>query len=253
MFTLFTLFPGFAFAWQTTLFLEEGIGRLKGYTQTPRGGDYNTTSLERPSYDDVGVSTDLFFHGEIALSHRYLFAFVDYYELKAEGAKALDHDLLTHSKFIPHGFSFDMNTKYDWFQAGFGFDSRHLFDNWRIKPRVAANWLKYSYEFTSPFASSQRSFDLISATLGVNIERYISDCFFIDAFGEISLPVSELRLYDGSIGLNYTVLLSSKWAFYPRLSVGFLSIDYEDRQNVPNHLSYQNAPYIALGIKLALN
>jgi len=248
---MMVLFPILAHAWQANIMVEEGFGKLHGYVQTPRGGDYNTTSEQRPSYKDVGVSFDTFFHSEIALSHSHVFAFIDYFYLSTESGKALSDDLLTHSRFIPAGYSFDMKVRYHWYQFGLGFDSESWFEKWRIAPRVAANWLNYLYEFSSPVAQSERGFNLMSATVGLKIERFLNPCLSIDAFGEISIPVSELELFDASIGVNYTVTVNRHINLYPRLSVGILSMDYEDLQKVPNHFLYQSAPYLAFSLNFA--
>src|SRR5258708_7508156 len=101
-------------AWQGTLLLEEGIGKLRGFTQTPKGGDYDTTSEERPSFKEIGHSYDAFFHAEAAIYCKYVWAFINYHYLNPEDETVLESDLLTHNRFIPSGMPFEMQTRYNW-------------------------------------------------------------------------------------------------------------------------------------------
>lgn len=235
-------------AWEGSLLLEEGIGKLRGYAQTPRGGDYNTTSEGRPSFEEMGHKYDPFFHSEAALQYQHVWAFVNYFHLTPDNDTLLDNDLLTHSRFIPANTHFDMNVHYNWYQAGLGFDTADYFATWRFKPYVAANWVKYHYGFTSPVAHSHRDFNLMTATMGVKIEHCLSIGWLLDANAEVALPISELELFDASIGLNYTFLIGQHFGIRPRASLGMIYIDYEDLQKIPNHLRYQSTPYAALGL-----
>lgn len=235
-------------AWEGSLLLEEGIGKLRGFAQTPQGGDYNTTSERRPSFKEMGHEYDPFFHGEATIQYQHVWTFVNYFHLTPDTQTHLDNDLLTHNRFIPTNSPFDMNVHYNWYQAGIGFDTANYNRTWQFKPYVAANWLKYHYGFSSPIAHSHRDFNLLTATIGVKIEYCLKTCWLIDANAELALPISELELFEGSIGLNYTFLMGQHFGIRPRASIGMIYIDYEDLQKIPNHLRYQSSPYASLGL-----
>lgn len=235
-------------AWESEWLIEEAYGNLRGYTQTPKGGNYNTSSEDRPSYEEMGILQDPFLHAKATLYNKHFLAYFEYFRLRPHNDTILAHDLLTHSKFIPAGSPFEMSVHYNWYQLGIGFDSGEYFKHWFMEFSVAANWLKYIYHFSSPFAISARDFNLLAASLGLKVERCLGNNWLFDASAEVSLPLSRLYLINGSAGLSYSFVLNNSILVRPRLSVGGLYLDYEDTQKIPNHLRYQSTPYAALGL-----
>lgn len=235
-------------AWENSILLEGGMGKLRGFTQTPKGGDYNTTSENRPSFEEIGHTHDPFFHAEVTSHYEKIWGFVNYIHLTPANETCLDTDLLTHSRFIPATTPFEMNVHFNWYELGIGFDTADIFPRWQIQPYLAVNWLKYFYGFSSPVNNSHRDFNLLAASAGLKIEGQVAKGWLMDAKVDITLPLSELELLEASMGLNYTFSTNPHYAIRSRASIGGLYIDYEDRQNIPNHIRYQSSPYAAIGL-----
>jgi hypothetical protein len=235
-------------AWENSILIEGGIGQLKGFVQTPRGGDYNTTSERRPSFEEIDHRHDPFFHAELTSHYEKIWGFVNYFHLTPANETSLETDLLTHSRFIPATTPFEMNVHFNWYELGIGFDTAEIFSRWKIQPYLAANWLKYYYGFSSPVHDSHRNFNLLAGSAGLKVEGKVAKDWLIDAKVDITLPLTELELFEASVGLNYTFSPHPHCAIRSRASLGSLYIDYEDRQKIPNHIRYQSSPYAALGL-----
>lgn len=232
-------FPTFLHAAEIHGLLEVGEGWLQGYTQIPRGGDYHSTSFHRPTYEEMGLDYNPLIHANASFSHCHGFLFVDYIRLTPHQTFTLSENLLTHSFFIPSGTSMDTYVHYNWYQLGLGYDTQNRFESWQWQFYLAANLLKFHYHFWTPRAKSDRSFNLFDTTIGFNTNKALSPHWKMNIEVDVSLPLTQLTLFNAGIGLSY---------YYARLMIGALYIDYEDHQNIPNHLRYQLAPYVSIGL-----
>jgi hypothetical protein len=228
--------------------LESGIGHLQGYTQIPKGGNLNSTSLERPSFDEMGLQHNVFFHADVSLHVRSFFAFVDYYRFTPSKNFTLDNSLITHSLFIPAGSTMDVSVHYNWYQGGLGYQTENLLDQWQLQFTLAANWFKLHYDFWSPIASSSRYFTQVTATAGLDALHALSEHWLIDLSGEVALPLTTLRMLQLGLGFRYLFTPCRSQSPFAQLTLGMLYLDFEDRQKLPNHFKYQLAPYVSVAI-----
>lgn len=244
---LFLILPFSLQGWEGGLLLEEGWGALHGYTQIPKGGSYETTSNERPSFNEIDLSHNAIFHAQGILQYKQAFTAFNYYRFTPSQNTFLDYDLLTHSQFIPAGSPFAATIHYNWYQLGWGWELKEYSPQWFFRPALAIDWLKFMYHFEAPTAQSRRQFNLLTASLHFQVEHVINPKWQIHASGGASLPFSRLQLYTASLGSQYTLPLTQYIAFYPRLTIGGIYVDYEDGQIIPNHFRYEMAPYVSLG------
>lgn len=244
-----SLLPFSLYSWQTELLVAAGGGVLQGYTQIPRGGDFATTSYQRPSFDELGLTHDPFVHIEAKLSHQRGFVFCDYFRFTPHQDSTLSKDLRSHSFLIPAGSPLDVRVHYNWYQTGIGFNTLDYFETWQFQPTIAANFVKFNYRFWAPTAKSRRHFDLMVPTFGLRAQHPLSRKWELEIEGETSTPMGRLTLANAEIGLNYILTSTRYGALFPRMMLGIIHIDFQDQQKIPNHFRYKLAPYLSFGIR----
>lgn len=233
---------------QAFVFFNGGNATIKGFAQTPKGGSVGTTYFNRPSFTEVNLVKDAITQLGIGIKLNKQTLLIDYYKLHLHGDNSLTNDLLTHARFIPQGQPLSINLKYDWYRLGIGHD--FLIHPWTVMPFLRGNLINYSYQFNAPAAHSKRAFDLGGVTAGINSAYALTTHWQIALQGEMSIPFSRLKIYQGSIGLNYQGKLSTSISYVPQLALSTFRIDYLDKQLVPNHIRYHAQPYINAGLLL---
>jgi hypothetical protein len=234
-------------AMKTFIYANESYDRVHGFIQTPQGGSIGTTSLGRPTFDELNIHHDHFYALGAAVQFDDYFALFDYHHFSPHGSTILNQSLMTHAKFIPVGSSFEMSMDYDLFTIGFG-KHFHFSNHWTVSPALLANLLNYHYEFYSPPLSSARSFSLVGVDLGVKVQYDFTKKFAVDFMGAISLPVSNTDLYAADLGLSYRLRPSHHVHIIPRIALGYFQLDYKDEQTIPNHICYTGFPTVSFGV-----
>lgn len=225
-------------------------GKLSGFAQTPRGGDYGTTSFHRPSFDEMDTSTNGFYSFGAGLKYNDYFTLFEYCHLHSQGENNLSQNLITHGQTIPQGRHFMMNIEYDWYRLSWGKDFSVNFDNrWVVTPSLRANLLKYHYHFDAMPNQSSRTFNLANIDLGLKLEYFLTT--FISSYlqANYALPLSHLQIRSANIGVSYR-FISQHLTLTPKIALGFLQLDYQDEQNVPNYIRYKLAPQGLIGLEI---
>jgi len=230
------------------IYADGGYAHVTGFSQTPKGGAMYTTSFERPTYTEAGINTDSFYALGAGYEKENYFIEVEYENLNPHGSKVLTQNLTTHDKYIPAKNGFNMNVEWNWYSLGFG-RQFHVDHIWIITSAIYANFMQYQYHFSSPVASSKRAFNMGALTVGVKFEYLFTSTFSSDIEAKATLPVSNLNIQNYTLGFNYKIT-SPHFEFVPRVAIGFLLIDYEDNQLVPNHMKYRAFPQGILGFNV---
>jgi len=224
------------------------LAHVTGLAQTPRGGNIGTSNLAHPSFADVNIQHDNIYGVGIGGRYNDYFAAFDYHHWHPQGSNVLQQNLTTHGRFIPAGNVFNMQVIYDWCRLGFGKNYFFLNDRLTFSPLIIGNWLQYHYEFSSIPASSIRTYTLLAANVGFEVDYQIMPRLSAFFQTNVSIPVSNLNISQAVFGFAYDVLCFSRVTITPNISLGFLRIDYEDNQTFRNHLRYRAWPYVNLGL-----
>lgn len=239
------LFSLNAQAWQGYLFSSIGSSHFNGYSQIPKGGMPGTSSTQRPSFKEVGVNQEGFFNVALGLKHQSYYAQIDYFHFNPHGNTILTQDLTTHAQFITKGRSFNFETEYHWYCGQMGKD--FYIADVKISPTLQVNYLQYDYGFSSPPIASHRAFSPVALGVGLNIEYAINPQLSTYLQGALTFP-SNLTIKNATWGLNYQFAPLYHLLIVPRLMIGWLQIDFQDNQTLPNHIHFNALPYGALGI-----
>lgn len=230
--------------WQGWLFAQAGYGWVKGFSQTPKGGNIGTTTLGRPTFEEIHLKHDNYQEWGAGLRYGSYFTILDYQSFNLDGENILTEDLTTHAKTIPKNTLFNMHIQYHWFSLLLG--KAFQYHRWLWSPLLQGNWIKYAYDFTS-IHQSRRAFSLSTLSAGLKIQYHFEPQIWLEMSGLQSLPINRVSLSQMNLTIHYTIeALSSR--FIPKIGVGYLQMDYRDHQVMPNHIRYALKPYFFVGL-----
>ena len=76
----------------------------------------------------------------------------------------------------------------------------------------------------------------------------INPIFTATVSAHATLPISNLRITEANAALHW--LVYDDWAkLTPYVGIGYLKIDFEDNQTVPNHYRYKMNSNFSIGLK----
>lgn len=148
------------------------IGKTEGFVQIPKGGKNGTTSLERPTYRELGIKNiafpELVFQSE--WNKTILSTGLKYKTFR--GNSILMEDLITHSKFIPANS--EINTKHEYinYNLSLGYKLFNL-NYFSFTPIVEFSMTHFGYKYSAKtpndsIIESGRSFDWGQLNVGLS-------------------------------------------------------------------------------------
>lgn len=239
-----------AYALEASFAFDFSGGPIKGYTQIPRGGDYNSTSYQRPTYAEVDINNNFYWDVEADFRYKQFYAFFEFDKIKADKRHALAEDLTSHGQFMPATVLFKKCVHFDWYRAGMGWSFQSPNKRWILTPLYLANFIKFNYMFYAWPKSSGRSFNLITGLFGLDALYKLTPKVTIRASGMSTLPLSNLTIYNALMAIEYAFIDTPALKFIPRFGIEYIEIDYQDEQNIPNHFRYEAKPHAMIGVKL---
>jgi hypothetical protein len=227
-------------------------GPVSGYLQTPAGGAPGTSDHERPTFDELDID-DVVYAGIAAflpLSERTrIYVGGEWIDMSSSGT--LDEPLISRVPF-PAGASFDATVAFDWYRLGL----EHRIDlagpRFRIAPKVELAVLEFDYELRTPDQSADRAYAKPAARVGVELTWRASDAVGLSLEGSASLPYPDTMPMIATTGgrIEARLVDTDDLAVLLFAGAGLLYIDYEDSQDLPNHIHLEIAPTYEGGIRL---
>lgn len=237
-------------AWEGSFAFDFSGGSIKGFTQIPRGGDYFSTSYNRPTFEEVDLNRNFYWGIDFGLKYKVLKVFFEFDKIKAEKRNRLDIPLASHGQFMPAGVQFKPCVHYDWYRLGVGKAFNSTNKKWELTPLLIGNFLRFRYAFYSWPSASSRGFNLVTGGFGLDASYQISPKIKLHAFGSSTLPLSNLTLYQALFAIEYTLIQTPALKLLPRIGIEIFEVDYRDEQNIPNYFRYEAKPHIMVGFKL---
>ena len=236
-------------AWQMGGYAQFNDADIKGFQQTPKGGTVESTSPERPTFDELNIKSKNYpTFGLWSAYKAYKLSF-DYLPLRLQGETILSSPLVTHAIPIPAGSFFHAETNDDLYILGLS----RIFKiniNWEISPSLKINGLDHHYEFQSGGFSSTRAFFATGLGLGLDTSYVFTNNIELNAAIAVSIPVTSLEVYQAKIALAYRWYPSNNLLIKPYATVGWNKIEFKDNQPIPNYLQFRLSPAWGLGLSL---
>jgi len=236
---LFLLLPSVASADGFGIFVKKGYAPISGYIQTPAGGNPGTSDMKRPTFEELDVDHTDYMDIDLYYRSRKYTPYISLRLMDGDSSGILEKDLTTRGQTFSIGDSYDHETSFNIYRFGAKYDFAYL------SPKVELAVMDFDYEFESTGIQAERSYTKSAVRFGAE------KTFKIDAL-EIMLEAS------GSVPLSntpeiYTVGAGVKYWFAEYVNVGldvqYFYLDYEDDQDLPNHLRLEMQPAISLFIQ----
>ena len=138
IYLLFFAFPtGVAFAgdWSFSMGGQVTYAQVDGFQQTPRGGQIGSTSLKRPSFDEIGIKNHTNFQLTAQVNYdSFLMAF-HFIPSHLNGDTQLSSNLITHNILLSAGTYFKAKVNDELYNLQFGYVFE-LCSRWHLTPKL---------------------------------------------------------------------------------------------------------------------
>lgn len=231
-------------------------GSIDGFLQTPSGGHRGTTSHKRPTFDELGINTVLSFDSSLN-AHWKMHTLTFGAQLNRVSESSTLHNPLTSRNItFPANSEVDSDIRLDWYRVGYlyTFDLSRK-DNKKtifISPGVDTALLDFNYKLKGHDDQHvDRSYKKAALRLLCNIDWMIIEGLDLQAKASISLPISNTpSIVNLSLVAEKLIFSKSGITGSAYLGVAYQKIEYEDNQDVPNHIKAEMWPLVTTGLKL---
>ena len=227
-------------------------GPVEGFLQTPAGGRPGSSSEKRPALEELNIDDGLFYDLELAAAWKRLAIFAGAQWIHLDGRSTLDEPLITHGESYAAGDQVGAEINFDWYRFGGGWKFEAFEGRVEIAPKLEFALLDFRYELSDAIQNTKRDYMKAVVRPGLLLLYQASPRLVLRVDGATSLPLSNTpQISTVTAGVEYKVFKSQPridpWLF---LGGGFERIDYEDNQELPNHVELELGPFISGGIVL---
>lgn len=234
--------------------------KIDGFVQIPKGGQFGTTSLKRPTFNEMGINRINFpeFQAQANWENFSVYGDIKYSTFK--GNATLKDNLISHNKILPKNSYFKTTHKYINYTLGLKYNlysQKHL----EIKPLVEMSFCDFSYKYdaTTPNQtkiSSKRNFGWGQANVGLEIINPITDKYSIETTFKYALKHKKVRKY-------YNLNIINKYNIYTNdtlnsklnilFGIGYGKSKFKDRQqDRQNHIVQTIKPNFIFGLEYTI-
>lgn len=228
-------------------------GPISGYVQVPLGGNPGTTSSRRPTLKELGIDDAAFYEVTGRLQWGHVGLFGGYSGLELGETSTLSETLVSHGVTFPAGSPIHSSIQLDVANVGagwrFDFDGRRL----QLFPKIDVALFDFSDSLDSTSAAhAARSYRDVAVRLGAEASYDLGHGFGLELDGDASLPIAQTPQLANVTGrVAYHLFPASRVRATLFLGCGARWIDFEDTQEVPNHVSVRSAPLLTGGFTVS--
>jgi hypothetical protein len=231
-------------------------GSIDGFLQTPSGGNQGTTSHKRPTFDELGINTVLSFDGSLN-AHYKMHTLIAGAQLNRFSENSILHDpLISRNISFPANSEVASDIRLDWYRFGylytFDLSPKNHKKTFFISPGIDIALLDFHYELKGHEDQHvDRAYKKGALRLLCNIDWKIIEGLDLQARASGSLPISNTpSIINLSLAAEKHLFSKSGITGSVYLGVAYEKIEYEDNQDVPNHIKAEMWPLVSTGLKL---
>ncbi len=228
-------------------------GAASGFLQTPEGGQPGSSSSRRPTLHELGIDDTPFYEGSLRVQIHHFGLYGGYQHIGLQGDGTLTSDLVSRGVTFPAGSPVETDTRVDWYSVGAGWKIMTLERRLELFPKAEVAFLDYHYELSGAGQSVNRDFVKACVRLGLESSYHFSRVLSLRLNADASPPISNTPQIARVAGILELQLLPRSKTVRPVvfLGTGAQRIDYEDNQDLPNHVRVDLAPYGTAGLGLS--
>ena len=232
--------------------------KIEGFVQIPKGGQFGTTSLKRPTFNEMGIDEINFPELQTQINWEKLSIYGDIKYSTFKGEATLKEDLITHSKIIPKNSSFKTKHKYIDYTLGIKYNL-YSFKFTKFKPLFEYSIRDFSYKYKADILnqnnkiSGKRSFGWGQANIGMDIINQLTDKYCIETTFKYGVANSKVREF-------YTLDIINKYNIYTDavkdyqltflFGIGYKKLEFKDKQkDRQNYIVQKVKPNLIFGLE----
>jgi len=228
-------------------------GPIRGYLQTPAGGQPGTTSHNRPTLKELGIDTAPMVDASVAAGWGSHDVYGGARIIDLSGNNTLDQTLQTHSVTFPAGTAVSSNVRLNWYRMGY--DHLWLFSHdhatLSIDPAIEALIFDFYYSIAGGGQSTRRTYLKANARFGLRAKwspfRRIS--LSGEVFESVPIPGQPMILTLQALG-GYRLWGTPARGGSFTLGIGYDLLNHHDLQTVPNHIHAEIGPSLVAGVAI---
>jgi hypothetical protein len=231
-------------------------GSIDGYLQTPSGGNQGTTSHKRPTFDELGINTVLSFDGSVD-AHWKMHTLTIGAQLNRFSEDSTIHDpLISQNISFPTNSEVDSDIRLDWYRFGylytFDLSPKDHKKTFFISPGVDIALLDFHYELKGhEDLHVDRAYKKGGPRLLCNVDWKVIEGLDLQARASGSLPISNTpSIINLSLAAEKHLFSTPGITGSAYLGIAYEKIEYEDNQDVPNHIKAEMRPLVTTGLKM---
>lgn len=238
--------------WQLGAYISTQYANISGFQQTPKGGTPGSTSIERPTFDELHIQHDFYVpFGAWLMAYDYQLS-VDYLPMHYSGETILSSALTTHDIPLAQGRSFQAKVDDNLYSISL---AKHfpVTEYSVIALGIVGHALEHHYEFQSGGFSSTRAFWGSSVGLLGMLHTYLTKQVTLTATIKVPTKLTNLDVVLADLSLGYLYRLSNHLVIQPYVQAGWHQITFKDKQTIPNYLNTKLQPVWGAGFDILLH
>jgi hypothetical protein len=230
------------------------LGSIDGYLQTPAGGSLGTTSIDRPTFEELGIKRVYGgdFWADVSYGHHGLY--VGGRITRLSGSGTLDEPLVSQSVAFAAGLPVEANIQLDWYRLGY----RYLLPfKWggttiELSPSIGATLLDFQYTLAGEgMDGADRSYSKVGAQAGLGVTWALTKRLSVCGQVLAPIPFSDApEILSAQVTLKYSFLEHKGLSISGLFGIGYEQIRYEDGQTIPNEVEANMGPMGVLGLEI---
>jgi hypothetical protein len=233
---LFLFIPSVARADGFGISVKQGYAPISGYLQTPAGGNPGTSDIKRPTFKELDIDDTSYIDIDLYYKKRNYTPYIGVRLIDVDSSGILEKDLTTRGQTFSKGQSYDHETSFNIYRFGTKYDLTYF------SPKVELAVMDFDYQLESAGIQVKRSYSKSTVRLGAEkIFSFNALDIIFEASGSIPLANTP-EIYTAGAVVKY-------W-FSENVNIGldvqYFYLDYEDDQDLPNHLRLEMQPAISV-------
>lgn len=219
--------------------VSEGYAPITGYLQTPAGGKPGTSDVRRPTFGELGIDNATYTDVDIHYRMDQYAAYASARFMNIGSSGVLEEDLTTHGQNFLQGEPYRYDTVFNIYHLGVQDDFGPL------TGEIELALMDFGYKFRTAEASTERSYTKTAVRLGAEKSfKFDKLDIVVEASGSIPLPNTPY-IYSAGAMVKYWLADSLNIG----VGVQYFYLDYEDSQDLPNHLRLEMQPALSLSLQ----
>lgn len=233
------------------------FGLIKGFSQIPKGGQYNTTSDKEPTFEQLGINRINYSKFLLELSGEKWGTYLEIKNNQFKGRSILNKKIKTHDRELFPGTKVESKHKYNFYNIGLKYEI-YKNKNFKIIPKLEFSIFDFKYSFSAKnedrninIFNDTRSFKAGGIRMGGNVEYLISDKLILTTNIMTYVPCGSIKKsLETNLVLSQNIFKKDNKEVNLLYGIGYDFFEYKDsQQDMQNHMKNKIAPIFIGGIE----